>query len=170
MICHDHRPQRHRRHRVPKSQVEIDREDGTVAMPGMAGNGEGVDLMSWTCFHCGETFVARWTAAEHFGPDEIADPACRIDVAKFREMEALHLRHLQEDSDSDRRYHAQQADHAEALRRAEEEGYARGLRDSHFTEMRSIIDDFVTWLGSFPVNSISIADIKDRAVSILEKT
>lgn len=125
--------------------------------------------MPWTCFHCGETFVNRGAAAEHFGPEEIADPACRIDAAKFREMEALHLRHLHEDSDTDRRYCAQQADHAAALRRAEEEGYARGLRNSHFTEMRDIIEDFVRF-NDAARHSPPVEDVVSRAVSLLEKT
>jgi hypothetical protein len=45
-------------------------------------------------------------------------------------------RHRAEESDMDRRFHAMQADHAVALRRAEENGYAKGLKDYIALETR----------------------------------
>jgi hypothetical protein len=39
-------------------------------------------------------------------------------------------RYRVEDSDADRRFYAMQADHFQALKRAEEEGYEKGLRDA----------------------------------------
>jgi hypothetical protein len=97
---------------------------------------EGSTIERWTCFHCGETFVDRKAASLHFGRDEMAHAACQIDIAKYREMSELHERHLAEDSDADRRYYQQQSEHAVALRREEEKGYARGLADGRIEGSR----------------------------------
>ena len=59
----------------------------------------------------------------------MSDAACQIDIKQFREMEELHARHLAEDSDTDRRMYKMQSDHGIALRRAEEDGYNKGVRD-----------------------------------------
>lgn len=83
----------------------------------------------WRCFHCDETFTEHVAAAEHFGASQIQEPACQINVTKFREMEALHMRAIQEDTDAMRLMHAMRSDHETALRSEEEKGYARGLRD-----------------------------------------
>jgi hypothetical protein len=84
----------------------------------------------WRCFLCDETFTDRAAAAEHFGTTELHEPACTIDVKKFRQMEALWQRALQDDSDTDRQMYAMRSEHQLALRREEEKGYARGLRDA----------------------------------------
>jgi hypothetical protein len=97
----------------------------------------GAAMASWTCFHCGETFPVVGLAADHFGADETAQPACRIKaghernlVAALRDAEAQLARYRAEDSDTDRAMAAMGADHDRALRRAEEKGYERGLRDA----------------------------------------
>jgi hypothetical protein len=43
-------------------------EDSMVSLP---PNG-------WTCFHCGETFIALEDARRHFGVDESYEPACIV--------------------------------------------------------------------------------------------
>jgi hypothetical protein len=83
---------------------------------------------NWRCFHCDEVFTTAEAAREHFGPHELADPACQIDITKFREMEHYHARCLAEDSDSERAWHAKSADHARALIEQEQKGFDRGLR------------------------------------------
>jgi hypothetical protein len=91
----------------------------------------------WTCFHCGETFHSFEAAHGHFGADARSEPACRIKAGSergllmaLRRAESELERYRAEDSDADRAIHAMRADHRRALRRAEEDGYARGLRDA----------------------------------------
>ena len=91
----------------------------------------------WTCFHCGETFTTIGAARDHFGADQIADPACRIKIGEerglvmaLRRAEAELGRYRCEDSDADRAMAALRSDHVQALIREEEAGYARGVRDA----------------------------------------
>src|SRR4029077_15419037 len=91
----------------------------------------------WRCFHCDQVFTERVDARNHFGGDEGATPACLIKAAgEFALLQALRnaqdelARYRAEDSDTLRAMASMQADHAVALRRAEEEGYARGLKDA----------------------------------------
>lgn len=95
----------------------------------------------WTCFHCGEHFPSgtladQRRARDHFGADPGALAACQIKAGeergllmKLRRLELANERYRTEDSDKDREFHALRAQHVVALRRAEEEGYERGLRD-----------------------------------------
>jgi hypothetical protein len=106
--------------------------------------GEGTDIIAyrieaavsqaepvaWRCFHCSEEFTDREAAALHFGTHEHQEPACMIDIAKFREMEALQLRYVDEDADVHRAMRRMESGHQQALRRAEEDGYAKGLIDA----------------------------------------
>lgn len=84
----------------------------------------------WRCFHCCEEFTDRESAALHFGTHEHQEPACLINIAKFREMEALQLRYVDEDADVHRAMRRMESGHQQALRRAEEDGYAKGLVDA----------------------------------------
>ena len=86
--------------------------------------------LAWLCFHCGETFTESKAAEDHFGRSEYSKPACQIDAAEFREMEERMRRYNDEDSDMHRQIGGMQSDHAIALQREEEKGYARGLRDA----------------------------------------
>lgn len=86
-------------------------------------------VAKWRCFHCDDVFGTRAAAVEHFGTSEVSQPACQIDIGEYRRMEALHARHLSEDSDADREYHRLRADADVRVRRAEEQGYERGLSD-----------------------------------------
>ena len=98
----------------------------------------------WTCFFCGETFTTPGGARHHFGSEPIADTACQIKVGEerglvtaLRRAEADLARYRVEDSDTDRAMYAMRADHAQALIRAEEEGYARGVAEGgHGTRRR----------------------------------
>lgn len=98
-------------------------------------------LKSWRCFHCDDVFHTEIEARNHFGSTQDADPACRIKVAgEFALLQALRnaedelARHRSADSDVLRAMHSMQADHATALRREEEKGYERGLRDGRASQ------------------------------------
>jgi hypothetical protein len=93
----------------------------------------------WRCFFCDEVFKRREDAAEHFGRDDACEadvPACKLAaheghlVHYIRKLEGELRRHLAEDTDLHRSIMALEAEHGIALQRAEEEGYARGLRDA----------------------------------------
>ncbi len=92
----------------------------------------------WTCFHCGMHFGGSfkgWQAAlHHFGENVRGDAWCQYTSRQVRAMEDLLRRYQEEDTPRDRYLHKLQAEHATALRRAEEEGYARGLRDANHVE------------------------------------
>jgi hypothetical protein len=91
----------------------------------------------WTCFHCGETFRSVVDARNHFGIEENSKTACQIKVSgefallkALRNAEAALARYRAEDSDTLRVLYALEADHAVALRREEEKGYERGVREA----------------------------------------
>jgi hypothetical protein len=89
----------------------------------------------WRCFHCDEVFTSRRWAAEHFGADEGELPACKLAsheghlVTYIRKLEDQLARYRQDDSDVMRSIMALQCEQASALRREEEKGYERGVRD-----------------------------------------
>jgi hypothetical protein len=88
----------------------------------------------WTCFHCGETFPGNLTgqraAQLHFGASIHDEPKCQISAHHLRVMETDLRRYREEDTELHREIARMQADHAVALRREEEKGYARGLEDA----------------------------------------
>ena len=101
----------------------------------------------WTCFHCGETFRTPGSARDHFGADPLKDPACLIKVGEerglvmaLRRAEAELERYRAEDSDKDRELHRMQAEHIVALRREEERGYEKGLRDGAAASREGVTD------------------------------
>lgn len=89
----------------------------------------------WTCFHCGETFLAQSEARIHFGETIDAEPACRLNKSErklagtVRYLEAQLARYRVQDSDADREFYAMQSRHVVELREAEEKGFARGVAD-----------------------------------------
>lgn len=91
--------------------------------------------MRWRCFHCGEVFRSRRAAALHFGADQESTVACRIKdyeghiLVALRRAEDELARYRADDSDLMRSIYTMSADHRQALLRAEELGYERGLRD-----------------------------------------
>ena len=93
-------------------------------------------MTPWRCFHCDDVFTSRSDAAAHFGYQIDATPACKIasdlrGLIKFMRWQESQLqRFRQEDSDATRQFYVLGAEHARALQRAEETGYARGLADA----------------------------------------
>ena len=92
---------------------------------------------SWRCFHCGDVFTNPRHAAAHFGIDQLTVPGC-VQVLRggeehllkmILELEERLAGYRAEDSDIARWWATKQAEHAAALRREEEKGYERGLRD-----------------------------------------
>lgn len=88
----------------------------------------------WRCFHCDEVFTARRWALEHFGSDGDI-PACKIKgrdghlITYIRKLEDQLVTYRNDDSDLMRAMLAMEADHRQALIRAEEGGYNKGVRD-----------------------------------------
>lgn len=100
----------------------------TIAAAPAASGGE-----SWRCFYCDEVFTDRESAHLHFGAGNFLDqktPGCQIDIAAYRAMEETVRRYQEEDADIHRAMHRMAGEHALALRREEEKGYARGMRDA----------------------------------------
>ena len=106
----------------------------------------------WTCFHCGETFTESDAAADHFGWTMLDDPACRLNqrenglAGMLRIAQAELMRYREEDTDLHRKIAAMAADHGMALRREEEIGYARGLRDRLILEPIGNAPQDGTWI------------------------
>jgi hypothetical protein len=111
---------------MTKEQKPEDRNVGLSA---------GLDAppIPWRCFHCDEVFTDWGHARNHFGysPDDGA-PTCR--TTRGTDAEIYHLKrrlalYQEEDTDLHREIAKLQADRGPALMRAEEDGYAKGLRD-----------------------------------------
>lgn len=85
----------------------------------------------WTCFHCEESFTDLEKARLHFGKTERQSPACQLDAAHLRELEAELQKYREEDTELHHQIAGLAARTESAKRRAEEEGYALGLKDAH---------------------------------------
>lgn len=98
------------------------------------------DERAWRCFHCDAVFANPNLAAEHFGADQTAAPACKIAaheghlVTYIRRLEADLASYRAEDSDVMRSIMVLESDHRQALMRAEEAGYEKGLRDGRVVD------------------------------------
>lgn len=108
----------------------------------------------WRCFHCDEVLTDREAAADHFGTTPDAVPGCMLKVGEdrgilraLRAAEAELARYRAEDSDTDRAMYKMQAEHAVALRREEEKGYARALRDTRYTDNQRVTATPLTVTG-----------------------
>lgn len=94
---------------------------------------------SWRCFFCDEVFTTTEAAHEHFG-DDCCEPmaACKLNeleggILKLYREALRALEDYQNDSDrSSKFFYEIGAAHAVALKRAEEDGYAKGLRDGTY--------------------------------------
>lgn len=86
--------------------------------------------VAWRCFHCDETFTDTAAAQEHFGPSEHDKPACQMDIGYVRWLLEQHRRNVDDDSDALRTVRSLAGEHETLRRRAEEQGYARGLADA----------------------------------------
>jgi len=93
---------------------------------------------SWRCFHCGDVFRNPKHAASHFGIDQLQEPGCVAVLRhgeshlldRIRDLEQQLRRYQEEDSDVIRWVQAKTSDHATALIREEERGYAKGVADT----------------------------------------
>lgn len=89
----------------------------------------------WRCFHCDELFISFKCAQSHFGSDETKEVACRLKgheqhlVDYIRDLEAQLDSYRADDSHVMRSIYTLEADHRQALIRAEEAGYNKGVRD-----------------------------------------
>lgn len=89
----------------------------------------------WRCFHCDEVFISFKCAAAHFGYDETKEPACQLKshdrhlVDYIRDLEGQLDSYRADDSHVMRSIYSLEADHRQALIRAEEAGYDKGVRD-----------------------------------------
>jgi hypothetical protein len=90
----------------------------------------------WTCFHCGENFAGTFggqrAARLHFGASIHDEPKCQISARRLRVMEDQLRRYREEDTDLHRDIARLKSDHAIALRRAEEQGSERALKDTGY--------------------------------------
>lgn len=97
----------------------------------------------WRCFHCGEICATEAHAREHFGRVRGALTACELKssdrhlIEVIRDQEEQLEGYRAEDSNIMRAMCAQSSEHAEALRAAEEKGYARGVADMRKDGWRS---------------------------------
>ena len=92
----------------------------------------------WRCFHCGDAFTRaqEQRARDHFGRDCGETPVCLMrEPGEYHVLRALRKAqdelagYRAEDTELHRALAAMACDHGQALRREEERGYARGLRD-----------------------------------------
>ena len=89
----------------------------------------------WRCFHCDTVFRSAFEAGIHFGADCAVTCACVLPHEQhlteyIRDLEAQLDRYRAEDSDVMRSIMTLEADHRQALIRAEEDGYNKGVRDT----------------------------------------
>lgn len=89
----------------------------------------------WRCFHCDDVFTSFKLAREHFGANEMEAPACKLAsheghlVTYIRKLEDELAQYRAEDSHVMRSIWSLEADQRQALIRAEEDGYNKGVRD-----------------------------------------
>lgn len=113
----------------------------------MRAQGSGEPRRQWRCFYCDEVFTTEGAAADHFGNNMHAtQPGCLIDykvqveeggkpqrgrglLMALRKAELEMDAYRQEDTDLHRALYAKDCERNRAVMRAEEQGYARGLRD-----------------------------------------
>ena len=84
---------------------------------------------TWRCFHCDEVFTDPAAARDHFGESVLDQPACQTDALRLRALEKELRRYRNEDTGLHRQIAHLKTEHAQALLRAEEAGYAKGLKD-----------------------------------------
>lgn len=89
----------------------------------------------WRCFHCDEVFTSERWAREHFGAEMGDTPACKIAgtdghlVAEIRKLQDQLTSYRNEDNNVLRAWHSLQSEKTQAVLKAEELGYERGVRD-----------------------------------------
>jgi len=104
--------------------------------PGEREDAADLAVASWRCFHCGEVFSSRKYAAEHFGAEEGDVPACRLShseghlITYIRKLQRELASYRREDNLVLRAWDARVMEGVDAVRRAEETGYNRGVQDA----------------------------------------
>lgn len=120
-----------------------------------------MEQVPWRCFHCDEVFNDREAAALHFGTSLMHEPACQIDIAKYREMEETVRRYNEEDTDLHREIHGLQARHQAELRREEKTGYAQGLRDQKAETLRWAVRRWEAEVSLRPLTNVHRRSLDD---------
>lgn len=87
-------------------------------------------VQKWRCFHCDEVFHTREKAEVHFGASELDSAACQVDIEEYRSVKSRMLEYANEDTELHRTIEQLRSEVSAASRSAEEDGYARGLRDA----------------------------------------
>lgn len=84
----------------------------------------------WRCFHCDEVFETAAEASQHFGHWENEKPICQFDADEIRQLQKQLLEWMDDATPLHLEIYRLQSEMEASKRRAEEEGYARGLRDA----------------------------------------
>lgn len=90
---------------------------------------------TWRCFFCDEVFRREKDARLHFGVVAYSEPACQIKghegglLAFIRQQESELAKYRAETDPLTRVIEELRCENAAAVRRAEEDGYAKGVRD-----------------------------------------
>jgi hypothetical protein len=87
------------------------------------------EATKWRCFQCDFTTADPDEAAHHFGKYEDCLPACKIGVEQFRALENEVQTWRTESDAASKEFYSLGAAHHVALRKAEQEGYDKGLAD-----------------------------------------
>jgi hypothetical protein len=104
----------------------------TTTVPSVEGGN------TWRCFHCDDVFTDISAAEEHFGSFCDCIPACKIGVEQYRKMEK-ELENWRAGNDgATKEFYSLGSKHATELRREEERGYERGLRDGMATPLPAV--------------------------------
>lgn len=112
-----------------RQQQPVTLHERTEAALSASAEPSAPECKGWTCFHCDEHFTDAEAAAIHFGTHEIQRPACLIDAAEYRSMEARVRECANEDSELHRQISRLASNHKLELQRAEEVGYAKGIAE-----------------------------------------
>lgn len=148
------------------------REDQNIPLYLAAQPAEGSAQVAkeWRCFHCDESFPDRDAARLHFGTSERQSPICAVDQAEYRAMEKRMEAYNAEDAEIHHEMYAQRNRHAQELLRAEEKGYARGLKDAIPAAVVRAPADLIQRLRN-PQGVVSRASVHDdmrQAADLLE--
>lgn len=88
----------------------------------------------WRCFHCDEIFTDYNSARVHFGDSIVCTPLCQMSGQMVRNIEESLRKYRDEDTDLHRHISRIETEMQIAVGRANEKGYADGLRDANHHE------------------------------------
>jgi Arc/MetJ-type ribon-helix-helix transcriptional regulator len=88
----------------------------------------------WRCYHCDQVFRNELEAGIHFGADQAGTCACVLPheqhlVEHIRDLETQLASYRSESDCVMRSIQTLEAEHRQALIRAEQDGYDKGLKD-----------------------------------------